>query len=788
MFKSFLFTIRKFRVATALNVIGLSVAFCTLYFIVTQIVFGKTFNHSIPDYENCYRVEVKSNDLHQNWGVNLTYELYRTVSQIDCIDKASTFSSYRSRYEIMDQGKWRSIWIADMSPEWFHFVGAEVLHGTIDSLSKGKIVVTRQFAIRHFGRENIVGEQIPFRDGGITIASVVDNIDENILGADKIFRILIPENQSPTNYDLQVLVHVPNASDTTKITESLVNGFLDQFRKMPELVDEYPEGYVPNIQFRLTPLSATFYSNVETQTDYGSRMFTFLLELSALLIVIVALVNFANFTLAQAPSRIRSINIRKILGSSNISLRLSLILESVALSLLAFCLSLLWAHLMVQSGSLTQITSGPLALGDNIAIVAQLAVICIFIGLTAGIYPAWFCTSFTPALAVKGSYGLSPRGRIFRTCLILLQFASTLVIVPLVWIQQRQMTCLLEADYGFDKDNLLFVELPSSVIDRADSVRTAIEKIDGVEGVAFSQFLLGRSHGHPVMSRPHISGNNMLFSFEACSPNYPEVMGLKILKGRGCQPDDSNAVIVNETMLREHPFVELGKPLNSELPTVVGVCADIRLASMRTNDREVESLLICPITDPKGFTPLNTYTMLSKMTIRVSAESDIKSTSALIAQWFDSEFPSEDIKVSPYDLALGANYVTFSTLMAGIWIVAATLIFMTLIGSLCLTMFECEYRRKEINIRKILGGSSLQIIGLLCRRYVIILGISFLISAPIAYSLGNQWLSNFSEHIEISPLLFAVSLLAVSLIVLATVSLYALRTASENPAESLRRE
>ena len=788
MLKSFLFTIRKFRVATTLNVIGLSVAFTTLYFFITQIVFGKTFNHAIPGYENCYRLEIKSNDLYNNWGCNLTYDIFRSVRQIECVSEASAFSSYRARYEVMDQGKWCGVWIDDMTPEWFHFVGAKILHGSIDSLDKGKIVVTRKFAMRHFGRENIVGEEIPFRDSGITIASVVDNIDENILGAGNIFRIMIPENQPPTNYDLQILVRVPNASDTSRIKQILANAFLNKFNDMPELVGEYPDDFVPDVQFRLTPLSATFTSNVESQTDFGSKMFTFLMEFSVMLILIVALVNFANFTLAQAPSRIRSINIRKILGSSNISLRLSLIMESVALSLTAFCLGLLEAHIMVQSGSLTPITSGPLELADNIQVVVQLGVISIFMGLTAGIYPAWFCTSFAPALAVKGSYGLSPKGRLFRTCLILLQFASTLVIAPFVWIQQRQMTYLLEADYGFQKDNLLFVELPTSVIDRADSVRKAIEQIDGVEGVAFSQFLLGRSHGHPVMSRPHISGNNMLFSFEACSPNYPEVMGLKILKGRGYQPGDSNAVIVNETMLREHPFIEIGKPLNSELPTVVGVCADIRLASMRINDREVESLVICPITDSKGFTSLGTYTMLSKMTIRVSSGADLKATSALISQWLDSAFPSEYIIVSPYDQALGANYVTFRTLMAGIWIVAGTLILMTLIGTLCLTMFECEYRRKEINIRKILGGSSLQIIGLFCRRYEIILGISFLISAPIAYSLGNQWLQNFSEQSVIPLWLFTVSLLIVSAVVLATVSIYALKTARENPSESLRRE
>ncbi len=507
----------------------------------------------------------------------------------------------------------------------------------------------------------------------------------------------------------------------------------------------------------------------------------YMLVCFSLLIVFIAAVNFMNFFLAETPMRLRSINTQKVLGATAAQLRGGLLAEAVMISLLSFLLSLLLVTVTADMG-VQQLVQATLGLGSNAGLIAALLGISVLVGLLAGSYPSYYVTSFPPALVLKGSFGLSPRGKVLRTALVAVQFVISFTLVLFIGIMLMQSHYIYTSDYGYDRDRLIVADGTPETVKSSAAVKDRLRSISGVEGVSFSYqtvnavdgiMRFARGEGERRMEYDAFFGDN----------DYPAVMGLKITDGRTFNETDRDAVIFNEATRKKYPSVEQTNSYTEDSLLVVGFCGNFRYKSFRTEDLD-EPLAIMLIRNGNKQYSLT----LDCINVRVSAGADMRAVRSGIQSALEEFTPNHDFNVRFMDRVLEQAYKSESLFIKQVLLLSLLAVAISIIGVFGLTMFESEYRRKEIGIRKVLGSTTAQIVQMLCRRYAFILAGCFAIAAPAGYVIGTRWLESFAVKTQMTPLLFVAAFALIAVITFATVALQSWKTANANPVESIRTE
>lgn len=299
-----------------------------------------------------------------------------------------------------------------------------------------------------------------------------------------------------------------------------------------------------------TPLDEVHYSTIGDKAA-TSKAAVYLLLCVSILILLTAAVNYMNFSLAETPMRLRSINTQKVLGASTFSLRGYLLLESVLVCMCGFLLSLLWLYLL-QDTFLNTLVSSDLSLMRHPVLLLTLSGIAVCMGLLAGAYPSYYVTSFQPALVLKGSFGLSPKGKLLRTLLVCFQFFVSFMLIISVGIMYLQSHYIQNSDYGYDKSVVLVGEIPNELLNRREAIVSELSGISGIEGISISQFVLNSSDDYMSWGR----GNRERFINTVCFPvdyRYLSVLGIKITEGRDFKPSDGDVYIFNEAARKNIP-------------------------------------------------------------------------------------------------------------------------------------------------------------------------------------------------------------------------------------------
>jgi putative ABC transport system permease protein len=530
--------------------------------------------------------------------------------------------------------------------------------------------------------------------------------------------------------------------------------------------------------YRLVPITETYFSGVSGD-DKGNPSMLFVLELACLLMLVVAAINFLNFTLAESPMRVKSINTRRVLGEGLGRLRCSLVGESIVLSLLACCLALGLCAVVAQEP--TELLVGELGLTEHWGLVALMLGLAVLLGVAAGAYPAWFVTSFQPALALKGSFGLTPKGRQLRSVLVSLQLVVAIFMVCYIGILLLQSRYIYNSDYGFAKDEVLYAQLSEELWGKKPAIRAELMQLGGVSDVSFSRFVLGSQDGYMSWGRGD-DDHRITFTCMPVDWHYLRTMGIRVTAGRDFNEHDGDCYIINEAARRQWPWVEIDKKLLSNDYPVVGICEDVRFTSTR-KDRSQEPMAFFIFGEK-----VNWGDQLGIVNIRVAAGVDKVAMRQQVRKLLTDMGSGEEIGVNFLDSQLENLYQEEFRFIRQVIAFSVVCLLITLIGVFCLTLFETEYRRKEIGIRKIMGSSVGQVLLLLARRYVWLLGAAFVIAVPLAWHFGSVWLQNFAERTPIYWWLFPLAMLVVALLTLATVVLQSWRTALENPINTIKTE
>lgn len=605
-----------------------------------------------------------------------------------------------------------------------------------------------------------------------TIGAVYKDFPENTQLRNVVYTAIDPDyninNFSSSNWVCYLLLDNPAMADEVA----------DNFNRHFDFKKIYHEGE----QIRLVPLTDIYYMN-ETQDGgtfrSGNKEVTALLFGIALLIVIVAAINFTNFSTSLTPLRIKSINTQKVLGSSDTLLRRSLLIEAALISFMAWLVSLVIVWGLDWAEALPFIEAD-LSLVSNLPIVFLCGIVALVIGWLAGIYPAYYITSFPPALVLKGSFGLSPSGRKLRTTLICVQFVVSIVLIIGACFVQIQNSYMRNFSLGFDKDQVAIVELNETMYNKHhDTYVNRLKENSGIEDVAFAMEKVGSKDGYNT-NGGNYKGKDFQYFIIIASSNFLRVMGIPVIEGRDFSKadelSDHVSYIFNRTAM-EGLDMQVGDAFDSySSGHLIGFSDDVKFTSLRGGEDNIAFLV-----GNFGYSLPISY-------IRLKAGSDFHAVVGHIQETMRELDPSYPFNIEFYDEIFNHLYQKEENLRDLVTIFSLLAIIISLVGVFGLVVFETQYRRKEIGIRKVHGATVGEILLMFNKAYLRIVGICFVIAAPIAWQGVRMWLEGFAYKTPLHWWVFLIALLIVTVITLLTVSFQNWKAANENPVNSIKSE
>ncbi|WP_368339607.1 ABC transporter permease [Parabacteroides goldsteinii] len=779
--RNLLGVVRRFKMATLLNVMGLSIAFAAFIILMIQLQYDWGFDRFQKNAERIYRVGLYTPD----WGNQVVVSppfAEAFVQSSPHIETGALLSSWGSQLALKrgNDTNETSFWcpVNAITPEYASVFDFQMLEGKIESLDNpGYVLIAQSQAEKFFGDEPAVGKQLTADKLSFVVGGVYKDFPQNSVIQNAVYRrIGEKENQDNWNangYQLYVLLDDPGKKD------QIIADFKNHFNH------EYYDWKTKDV--RLTQLTDIYYeadARFDSQKDKGNKTMVFVLFTIAVLIVVIAGINFTNFSNALVPMRIRSINTQKVLGGSDNTLRCAMLVEAVAICLFSFILSLFIVKGMANTW-LADMVSGELSLKANIPLLIGAGVLAALTGLLAGAYPAWHITSFSPALVLKGSFGLSPSGKRMRSLLVSFQYVISFALIIAALFIYLQNHYMLASSLGFDKEHVAIVELNGQLIKNIEAVENRLEQEVSVQDVSFAEDLLSASDEYTDFGRGYRE-NNVQFKVFVVSPDFLRLMNIPVISGRDFLQEDSKSVggvyQFNEAARLQYDLVAgeyiTGNEWYEAPPALIaGFIDDIKYASFRT---EVAPMAFY-VSPAAGYRPRYAY-------IKIKAGADIRDAVASIRKALtsiDKNFPAE---IRFYDTILNNLYKRELSIGWLISLFSLIAVFISVVGVLGLVIFESEYRKKEIGLRKVHGATTSQILLMFNKVYVRILIVCFVLAIPVAYYGVNRWMVYFAYKIPMYWWVYAVAFVVVSVITFLTVTFQNWKTANENPVESIKTE
>jgi putative ABC transport system permease protein len=781
--RNLLSVLRRFKMATALNVAGLSVAFAAFLVIMMQLDYDRGFDRSHPHADCIFRVEV-GGVMNHEWQTTLCRPLAEAIIASSPHIVGGTFIKYTtSMFFSVETPEGKRLYqetaleVATGYPGVFTF---DMLEGSDRALDEpDRALIPESMARKFFGSEPATGRRLEGKSEGFgqtyTVGGVYRDFPANTSTGNVIY-LAIPQSENQNawnnwNYTSYIRVDEP----------ANVGGLVGNFKKNfdTSVFGEDFSWEESGVSLRFTPLrDVHFIKGVANDgARKASRQTLLVLFGIAVVIVVIAGINYTNFSAALTPKRIRSINTQKVLGGDVRTIRFALVVEAVSIAFVSYLIAL--GLVAVARGTLVaRLLDADMSLAGHAGLVLLTAGIAVATGALAGIYPARYMTAFSPALVLKGSFGLSPRGRLLRSVLIGVQFIASFALIIGASFMFLQNRFLQNAPLGYDTDQLIVAGINDNINKGRDAFTNRLEGFAGVGGVTYSESRLS-GRGFMRWGRAY-HDRQINFQCLPVDPSFLEVMGIEATEGRGFRPEDAltrNGVLVFNEKARATFDLVLNDRVDDK--EIIGFMPDVKFASLH---QEVSPMAFFVWgTENWGSTPNYAY-------IKVKAGSDMRAAIEHVRttlREFDDEYP---FNVRFFDEVLNQTYEkeqNFSTLIALFSLVA---ILISIVGVFGLVVFESEYRRKEISLRKIFGSTTGGILVLFNKVYLRILVLCFVVAAPLAWYAVSRWLENFAYRTPLYWWVYVAAFVLVGLFTIATVTFQNWRAANANPVEGIKVE
>ena len=804
--RNFLTLLRRYTTSSVLNIVGMAVAFAAVYLIAVQVTFDLSYNRVIKNSERIYRLEYPSWSGDGTWDCTWNRQLpdeisaacpeIETAGSIDMVFN----SQYQDEYSVKRNSTIENftIKVAGAELEGLAVFPFEFVEGGIDDEFKTYygMIISESVAKRCNLK---VGDRINYGRGAVnqaqrTISGIYRDFPKPSTMAMSEGYILMPEAEpeDASNWNTSYYILLHEDASPTKVAEKMRENLVDYCHK-GGLSDEDIAKMIDLVAPRLTPITDLYFAD-DTEPEYyhGSRSTTYTLIAIAVLILVISFINFVNFFFALIPSRIRAVNNYKIFGAPTAKLRLNFLFETVGLILVSLFGA---AVIVVLFGDtpLKEYISTSVAINDNWSLAGALTAGVLLLGVLVSFYPAWYITKFSPAFVIKGDFSASKSGRILRYTLVGVQYVISITLIICSLFVYRQHQYMLSRDMGFDKENLLVASIPYEAVNGQWSYESDYTKRDALldrlnQNPQIKEIALGRgefTNTRMQWTRPMENGENEVFNVYVVSWNFLDVMGIDIVEGRDFTSTDeqseTGALIFNQTAAKKlniNTETSIFGHVDGELTPVVGICEDFDFQSAQYN------------ISPYAFLIYGKYGWdLPRIAyIRTVAGADIAEVRKYITDTVLELSPNSDpekIKVQFFSDELEFVYQREDKLSTLVTLFSFLSIVISIIGVFGLVLFETQYRRREIGIRRVHGASVGGILQMFNRKYLYIVAACSAVAIPVSYYIISRWMEQYVYRVEMSWWVYALAVGVILLITIVTVSLRSWRAANENPTNSI---
>ncbi len=677
----------------------------------------------------------------------------------------------------------------------FNIFSIDVLKGNTTEMLKGRnsVVLSEDAATKYFGHENPMGKTVEIEVDDALEPFVVSGVVKTApLNSSIQFDMLIPfERQNPTdaaelnqrmsnwnNLFLNTFFLLRKDADVKAAEKKLWTVYLHHNAEQWEKVQKR-NGKI-KLQYALQPfftmhLDKNFFAS-NGLSNWSDSTYSYILSGLALLILIIACINFINIALARSMQRSKEIGIRKISGSSRRQVIIQFLSESFIVTIIAFATALLLVQLVLplfNTISHKQFSFSYLVQPNTIAIYIALIIIVSFI---AGFYPAFIASGFQPAQTLYTRLKLSGNNLLGKS-LVVLQFVIAVALIIGTIIFNRQFNYISNADLGYNSKDLIYLQFPWEKPIALQQFKNELAKNPAIQSI-------GTKSGNWNKTAFKIKGKQTDWTYyENIDDNYLQVLQIPLAKGRYLSyanvADTISNCMVNEAFVEtfmDKSNSPIGQTIgwqDKEL-NIVGVVKNYHSANFKEKIEPVFFSL-----DTQGDL-LNTYVKYFPGKEKAAAEAITRSYKAILPFAALEYANMDDWLMQRYEEdAQWKKIITSSALIA---------ILISALGLFALTTLSVQQRVKEIGVRKVLGASVISITALVSKDFLKLVFISLLIASPVAWWLMDSWLKDFAYRINISGWMFVLSGGIALLIALITVGFHAVRAAIANPVKSLRTE
>ncbi|MBC8043090.1 MAG: ABC transporter permease [Rhizobacter sp.] len=653
--------------------------------------------------------------------------------------------------------------------------------------SPTSMVLTESLAKKYFGNESAVGQVLTLDLDGFkqfTVAAVIADVPQNSSVA---FTMLLPLGSKNKNtlenrwdFDYTTFIRLSANAEATATARKLKT-FAAQFYPRDAENDR-------DIGLYLQPLLDLHLSGIGQEAGLSNATYVYMFSLLAVVILVIACINFTNLSTARSAKRGKEVGIRKVSGASAGELAAQFLGESMLLSFIAMLLAVILAELFLPlfnqlSGKVLR-----LSLTDPATLLQWLG-IGLVVSLLAGSYPALFLSRFKPVEVLKGKFAQSRNGGGLRKSLVVAQFAISIALIIGTLVAQSQLVYIRTRALGFDREQL--VAVPMRGEQRVKAALTYKQLIstspDIVQASAASALPgddeLWRTGVMAVRNNEKVDQIAATFQVDY---EYFKTLGAGFAAGRDFNrlfATDSTVFILNEAAVKGYgwksPQEALGQTIvwqarvKGKEGKVIGVVKDFNFLSLHQ------------AVEPAVFHI--SRAAISDVVIRIKANRAAEALAFLRAKHAELD-PSRPFEYAFVDDNLARYYQSDENLSRVFGIFAGLAIFIACLGLFGLAAFTAEQRTKEIGVRKVLGASAASITLLLAKDFLMLVAIANVIAWPLAYLAMQKWLESFAYRTEIAVWIFVAAAAAAVAIAFATVSYQAVKAATVNPVKSLRYE
>jgi putative ABC transport system permease protein len=802
LFKHSLRSFKRQRAYIIINILGLSIGIACSLLIALFVINEASFDRYNIKKDRIYRAilngkiggqEVTIATSAAVMGPTLLREFPEVEDFLRMTGRGPTVVEYNNQTFTEEH-------LVEADSSFFIFFSIPVIKGDPENLLNAprKAVLSESTAKKIFGNENPIDKTLKIGSDSVryTISGVMEDIPENShFEANIIISFMTnPRANSSTwlsNSFSTYLLLKPNSS-SVKVDE-----------KIPDLLIKYVG---PEIQ-RYMGISITDFNakgnkyrfylqnlkdihlDPSIQQEFKAASDPKFLKIFgsiAILIVLIAAINFMNLSTAQASRRAKEVGIKKIGGSSRGMLVAQFLSESFILSFISLILALVFIKLTLPYFNNLLEANLVLMLFSTWYTVPVLILFSLFVGFLAGSYPAIFLSSFSPFEVLKGNLKNSMKNGRLRRVLVVFQFAVSILLIVGTMVMYRQIKYMLNKDVGFNKEQLIVINRAGALGAKVKSFKQAVKEIPGVINIAASTAVPGRNNNNNGYMIEGRKDETFLMMTNWVDYDYLETYGMTIVSGRSFDESyttDMQACLINETAVKDFgitdlsktKFIEPGDSGRMNYLQVLGVVKNFNFESLRN--------------------PIGPYICRFKtddllwgyLTVKLSTQNYSRTISAIESKW--KEFTANDpLQYYFIDMDFEQMYKQEkqNAQMAVIFSILA--IFIASLGLFGLTSFTVEQRTKEIGVRKTMGSSVIGIYVVISREVIILVSISALISWPLIYYIADKWLENFYYRINLGAFSFIAGLSIALGIAILTISYRILKAARVNPAQSLKYE